>query len=145
MKDVYERGKEQMASLLGLSQSLQGVARDKVDQLLSTIAAIFENVKEHPENGDSLGKFMDYYMPTTISLVERYVAFQSKESGENAKNAMEDILNSLDTINDGFLSLLNNLQGEVARDIQADISVMKAMLKQEGLLGKDFNMAQEEE
>ena len=38
---------------------------------------IFESVKKHPEQKKEMDKFMDYYMPTTLKLVNAYREFDA--------------------------------------------------------------------
>ena len=43
----------------------------------------------------------------------------------------------MDTVNDAFLKILDNLYEEKIMDISSDMSVLKSMLRQEGLLDED--------
>lgn len=55
---------------------------------------------------------MDYYMPTTLKLVNAYREFDALEvKGENITNAMQEIENTLDTISLAFEKLLDDLFG----------------------------------
>ena len=45
---------------------------------------------------------------------------------------------TIKTIDDAFLKLLNEMYGNVAMDINSDITVLTTMLKREGLLDNDF-------
>ena len=100
---------------------------------------IFESVKKHPEQKKEMDKFMDYYMPTTLKLVNAYREFDALEvKGENITNAMQEIENTLDTISLAFEKLLDDLFQDTAWDVASDISVLHTMLAQEGLTGNDF-------
>ena len=59
--------------------------------------------------------------------------------GENIRNAKQEILDILDTVNHAFASLLDSLFQNDAIDISADISVLKTMLAQEGLTQNEFD------
>ena len=58
--------------------------------------------------------------------------------GENIKTAKEEIEKTLDTINDAFETLLDDLYQDTAFDVTTDASVLQAMLEKEGLTGSDF-------
>ena len=58
--------------------------------------------------------------------------------GENIKKTKQEIEDTLDTINEAFEKLLDSFFEDKAWDISSDINVMKTMLKQEGLTGRDF-------
>jgi len=58
--------------------------------------------------------------------------------GENIKTAKAEIENSLDTINDAFENLLDSFFEDEAIDLSTDISVMKTVMKQQGLTPSDL-------
>ena len=51
---------------------------------------------------------------------------------------MEEIENTIDTINRAFEQLLDDLFQDTAFDISSDISVLQTMLAKEGYKEKDF-------
>ena len=77
---------------------------------------------------------MNYYLPTTLKLLNAYDRMDSAGvAGANidgTKGKIEDMLN---TVCVAFSKQLDNLYGEEALDISADIAVMEQMLRQEGL------------
>ena len=47
----------------------------------------------------------------------------------------------MDLVNDGFMKMLDNIYQEKIMDLSSDMSVLKSMLRQEGLLDQDnFNL-----
>ena len=97
-------------------------------------------LREHPEKSDQMRRFMEYYLPTTVKLVESYAEFDSAGvEGENIRTAKEEIEKTMDTINEAFEKLLDDLFQETAWDVSSDISVLKTMLAQEGLTKNDFS------
>ena len=79
-------------------------------------------------------KLMDYYLPTTLKLVEAYEEFDRvKAPGEDIIKAKAEIENTLDTINQAFAELLNNLFQDAVLDATTDAQVLKTMLAREGL------------
>ena len=82
---------------------------------------------------------MEYYLPTTIKLVNAYCEFEGQPIPlESVQQSKKEIEESLDTINQAFLALLDNLYQDDAIDISTDISALKAMLAQEGLSQNKF-------
>ena len=63
---------------------------------------------------------------------------------ENIDKSKKEIENVLDSLNDAFSKLLDDLYKDTAWDISSDVSVLNAMLKREGLKGSDFNVSQPE-
>lgn len=111
----------------------------KLDRLEQVVKRIFESVKKHPEQKKEMDKFMDYYMPTTLKLVNAYREFDALEvKGENITKAMGEIENTLDTISLAFEKLLDDLFQDAAFDVSTDISVLQMMLEREGYKENDF-------
>ena len=81
-------------------------------------------------------KFMDYYLPTTLKLVQAYDEFERiSQPGEDVLEAKREIEATLDTINLAFTELLNKLFKNAAYDAAADAQVLQTMLAKEGLTG----------
>ncbi len=79
-------------------------------------------------------KFMDYYLPTTLKLVEAYAEFDGVQiQGENIKAAKLEIEKTMDTINRAFEKLLDDLFQDAAFDAATDAQVLQTLLAQEGL------------
>lgn len=113
----------------------------KLDDLELIIRKIFEQLQNHPEKIPEMNKFMEYYLPTTLKLVNAYKEFDRQAlEGENISNGKREIEKTLDTINKAFLNLFDNLFADTAMDISTDISVLRTMLAQEGLTDSDFNL-----
>ncbi|MCI8442368.1 MAG: hypothetical protein HFG27_07545 [Provencibacterium sp.] len=112
----------------------------KLDRLEEITTRIFAYVEQHRNKLPDIRRFMDYYLPTTVKLVNSYREFESQPvQGKNLQNAKKEILEILDTINTAFERLFDTLYQEDAMDISTDISALKAVLAQEGLAQKDFN------
>ena len=102
--------------------------------LEDTVRQIFGEVEKRPEKADRLSKVMDYYLPTVDKLLKTYAEYdQSGFSGQNVVNAKAEIASSLDMMNEGFRTVLNDLFEEDSVGISADISAMKFMFEQDGL------------
>ncbi|MCH4193149.1 MAG: 5-bromo-4-chloroindolyl phosphate hydrolysis family protein [Butyrivibrio sp.] len=106
----------------------------KLYQLENIMNRIFDRVRKEPQNAQNLRKFMTYYLPTTLKLLNAYVDLDKQPAaGENILQTKKEIEGTMDTINDAFEKLLDSLFQDVAWDISSDISVMKTMMAQDGL------------
>ena len=102
------------------------------------VQKIFDRVQQDPDSLEDISKLMDYYLPTTIKLLEAYQQLCSQPvQGENIRSSKLEIEQTLDTLNDAFERLLDSLFEDVAWDISSDISVLQTMLAQEGLVGNE--------
>lgn len=95
---------------------------------------IFDRVEQNPECVDDIRKLMDYYLPTTIKLLNAYEELDAQPvDGENIRASKAEIEATLDTLNVAFEKLLDSLFQDTAWDVSSDISVLNTMLAQEGL------------
>ena len=113
-------------------------AQLKQIELLS--ASIIDQVEKKPDKLKEVRQFMDYYLPTTIKLLEQYVQMQDVGlKGENITNGMKQIENLLDKVIVAFQKQLDSLFERDVVDITADIQVMEQMMAAQGLTNqKDF-------
>ena len=107
---------------------------EKINRIDDTCSKILAFVSANPEAAKDLRKFMNYYLPTLLKLVDSYGTFEAQGiKGENITSAMQKTENVLDTMAKAFEKQLDALFGDTALDITTDISVMEGMLAQEGL------------
>ena len=98
------------------------------------ITEIFDALKAQPDKKPQMRKFMDYYLPTTLKLVQTYADFEGVQiQGENITGAKQEIEKTLDTINAAFEKLLDDLFQDAAFDATTDAQVLQTILAQEGL------------
>ena len=103
---------------------------------------ILKRVEEHPSSAEDIKQLMKYYLPMTIKLLTAYAEMDEQQvKVENIDKSKHEIENVLDSLNDAFSKLLDDLYKDTAWDISSDVSVLNAMLKREGLKGNDFDTA----
>lgn len=111
----------------------------KLDRLEEVTGKIFDYVESHPEKFPEIKKFAEYFLPTTLKLLDAYREFDYQPiKGENISTAKKEIEDTMDTINLAFENLLDDLFQDAAMDVSADISVLETMLAQEGLSQKNI-------
>ena len=135
-------GADYVAQIHEANEVIAGdIMSQKLDRLELIIKKIFEHVVKHPEQLSEIRKFMDYYLPITLKLVNVYKDFEYQPiQSANITSSRNEIENSLDTINNAFESLFDGLYENVAMEVATDINVLNTLLAQEGLTGKDFNV-----
>lgn len=107
---------------------------NKLDRLELVTGRIFDYVETHPEKYPEIKKFTEYFLPTTLKLVNAYKELDLQPvEGLNISNTKKEIENTLDTINLAFERLLDGLFEDTAMDVSTDITVLETMLAQEGL------------
>ena len=108
----------------------------QISRLEDTTGKIIDTVAASPAKLPQIRKFMNYYLPTTLKLLNAYDRMDSTgASGTNIDGTKGKIEDMLDSICTAFSRLLDDLYGDEAMDISAEITVMEQMLAQEGLGG----------
>lgn len=106
----------------------------KISRMELLVNRIFHRVEQNPESVDDIHKLMEYYLPTTVKLLEAYQEMDAQPVvGENIRSSMKEIEATLDTLNVAFEKLLDGMFQETAWDVSSDISVLQTLLAQEGL------------
>ena len=101
-------------------------------------AAIFAEVQAHPEKKPQIQRFMNYYLPTTLKLLDSYARIEQQGvSGDNMAKAKADIERIADTLVEGYRKQLDTLYQAEAVDIAGDVSVIENMMRRDGLTGQD--------
>ena len=109
-----------------------------IDRLEDLSAKIFAQVKADPKKLPQIRKFMDYYLPTTLKLLNAYDRMGAQGvNGENIDNTMQRVESMMSTIVAAFEKQLDMLFGSEAMDISTDITVLENMMKREGLSEDD--------
>jgi len=115
----------------------------RIEQIEEHTKNIFEYVTAHPEAMPQIRTFMNYYLPTTLKLLESYSRIERVGvAGENMKKSKDNIENTLDLLVIGFERQLDQLFRNESIDISSDISVLETMMKRDGLSSsKDFDIS----
>ena len=125
-----------MGRLYGSIQSPE--VRERINELMRISDKIIQDAVDDPSDVPEIRKFLDYYLPTTIKLLNAYDRMSGQGiEGENLTKSMNSIEEMLDTAVDAFKKQLDSLFEDQALDIETDISVMNRMLEREGLTGDD--------
>lgn len=138
---VLSAGDSYLTKIREANAAIPGeVISAKLDHLEEIIRKIYARIEVHPEQVDDLDKFINYYLPTTLKLVDAYRNFDAQSvQGDNIKTAKKEIESTLDTIIYAFETLLDSLYEDDALDISTDISVLQTMFAQEGLTKGAFD------
>lgn len=140
LKITIEEGKEYIRRIDRINDKIPGEdITEKLYRLDQICRRIFAYIEDKPEQLADIRKFMNYYLPTTLKLVESYYEFSIQPvRGENITTAQKEIEEMLDQINQAFEKMYDKLFQDSAMDISTDISVLSTMLVQEGLLDNEF-------
>lgn len=108
----------------------------KIDRIEEITRHILTYLKKHPERSNELHTFLDYYLPTTLKMLNTYAELDAQQlEGDNISVTKERIEQILDKVVEGFEAQLDKLFEGDMLDISSDIDVMEKMLQRDGLAG----------
>lgn len=138
---IVEEGNRALSEMGRLYMSIrEPEVRQKINEIMRITDKIVQDAIEDPDDIPQIKKFMNYYLPTTIKLLNAYDRMSTQGiEGENLDKSMNSINEMLDTAIAAYKKRLDSLFENQALDIETDIEVMNTMLAREGLAGgKDF-------
>lgn len=105
----------------------------QIDHLEETTGKIIDHVAANPKKLPQIRRFMSYYLPTTLKLLNAYDRMDSTGvAGDNIRSTKERVERMMDTLVVAYDKQLDALFGDEAMDISTDITVMENLLRQEG-------------
>ncbi len=143
---IVEEGNRALSEMGRLYMSIKDAeVRKKINELMRITDKITQDAIADPSDIPQIKKFMNYYLPTTIKLLNAYDRMSAQGiEGENLDKSMKNINEMLDAAIEAFKKRLDSLFEDQALDIETDIKVMNTMLAREGLSGnKDFEITTE--
>ena len=141
LQSVIYQGKRAIADIRRLNDEIPDERISaQIDLIERLTAQIFDCVRKNPKKLSQIRQFLNYYLPTTIKLMEQYVTLQNQSlKTENITEGMQKIEDLLDKVIIAFQRQLDSLFEADVVDITADIRVMEQMMASEGLTNKkDF-------
>ena len=135
VREAIRAGEEYIRKIRACNDAIPGEEISaKISRIELLVDRIFDRVEQNPDSVSDLRRMMEYYLPTTVKLLEAYEDLDSQPvQGTNIISSKQEIEKTLDTLNVAFEKLLDSLFQDTAWDVSSDISVLHTMLAQEGL------------
>ena len=136
LDQMIAQGKGALDEMRRLNDSIQDAAISAQIERLSQVSdKIFQQVQKNPSQLPQIRKFMSYYLPTTLKLLNAYDRMSGTGiSGENIDTTLAKVEGMMRTIVAAFEKQLDSLYGAEALDISTDITVLENMMAREGLV-----------
>lgn len=132
---MIEDGKKAIAEMKRLDDNIADpTISAQIVRLQQLAGKIFAQVEQNPEKLPQIRKFMNYYLPTTLKILNAYDRMgEQGVAGENITSTMHKVEGMMDTVIKAFEKQLDNLFGAEAMDISTDMVVLENMMAREGL------------
>jgi 5-bromo-4-chloroindolyl phosphate hydrolysis protein len=140
VQEVLDKGNAFLIEIRRCNDAIPGaIVSEKISRMEHIVEQIFLRVEADPEVVPDLKKLMDYYLPMTVKLLNAYADMDAQSvQGETIQASKREIEATLDTLNQAYEKLLDDLFQDTALDLSSDISVLQTMLAQEGLTENEF-------
>ena len=141
LREILEKGEAFLCAIRDCNDRIPGVQiSEKISRMELIIQRIFARAASDPGVAPDLKKMMQYYLPMTVKLLNAYAEMDAQPvQGQTIRESKQEIEQTLDTLNQAFEKLLDDLFVEKAMDISSDISVLHTLLAQEGLTEDDLS------
>lgn len=135
---VIADGKLAMKELGRLYASIKNeTVRAKINEIMSISDKIVADAIDDPADVPQIRKFLDFYLPTTLKLLNAYDRMDAQAiDGENITGSKKSIEAMLDTTIAAYGKQLDSLFANQALDIDSDIRAITGMMAREGLTGE---------
>ncbi len=135
-EELLIKGYEYVSSIAQYNEKIpDDEMSGKLEKLENTTRNIFDEVKKHPEKAKRLNKVMEFYLPMTDKILKQYAEYdENQTTGENVTQSKKTVNETMDSVNEAFESILDNLYLDDNIDITSDAAVLKQMFTSDGLI-----------
>lgn len=135
VQSIVTEGRTAISEMDRLYNSIENEeVRSQISELKNVTEKIIQDAIDDPSDVPQIKQFMNYYLPTTLKLLNSYDRMDSQGiQGDNLDKSKESIEQMLDTAITAYKKQLDALFADQAMDIETDIQVMNQMLEREGL------------
>lgn len=133
--NLVDKGQEMLAQIRKENTRIPDEALSaQIEQLDAVARKILQTVTEKPSTAPIIRRSMEYYLPTTLKMLEGFHRMEERQvSGDSAEATRAQIRSAMDTIIAAFDKQLAQLYHDDMLDISTDIDVLEMMLHQDGL------------
>ncbi|WP_417190670.1 5-bromo-4-chloroindolyl phosphate hydrolysis family protein [Adlercreutzia sp.] len=136
------RGRDYVRQMDELNAAIDDAAvSERITAIQEVVGRILARAEEEPAIIAGLDRLTAYYLPTTVKLLDAYDRLEEEPiQGENISSSRSEIEHTLDVLHSAFEKLFDDTYQDLSLDVSADISVLHAMLAQEGLTEGPFDV-----
>ena len=106
-----------------------------IRRMSAACAGILAQLEKDPDKAPQVRRFANHYLPDAVKILTLYAEMeQTGVSGENAARITAELRANAGTTATAFENQLDSLYSAAALDLDADLEVLKGMLKGQGLV-----------
>ena len=146
-KESLKKAKDMIIKLRDISTRLESTELVKnTKAICNTSDKIINTVIEKPEKIKKIRNFLNYYLPVTIKILERYDEIENQKlNTTETKKFMNSVEGMISKIKQAFEEQLSNIYQTEMIDTDAELKVFESMLKSDGFIDNiDFDINKKE-
>ena len=104
-----------------------------LEEIVKTTTRILDTVEKNNLHNRTVNKFLDYYLPVSVKIVDRYDEIENQKLTSNdSKKFMMDSKKIISDTNKAFKKILNSLYQSDILNADAEMKVYNSILKADG-------------
>ena len=110
---------------------------ENAKKIASTSNSIIETVEKKPNKIKNVRNFLNYYLPVTLKILERYDEIENQKlTTKSAKDFMNSVEEMIEKIKNAFEKQLSSIYQQEIVDTDAELKVFESMLKTDGFVNE---------
>ena len=106
-----------------------------IRRMEAACSGILAQLEKDPDKASQVRRFTNHYLPDAVKILTLYAEMEETGvSGENAEEVRRQVEANAAVIATAFENQLDSLYSAAALDLDADLEVLKGMLKGQGLV-----------
>lgn len=146
-KKALRKAKEEVIKMQEIVSKLENPQIvQNAKKICSTSNKIIVTVQKYPNKLKNIRNFLNYYLPVTIKILERYDEIENQKlTTRESKKFMASVEDMIEKIKTAFEEQLSNIYQSEMVDTNAELKVFESMLKSDGFLDEiDFKIENKE-
>lgn len=128
-----------------LNEMIKEIEDDKVKEHLKNITEsstkIVNTIEKNKIDNKTSNKFLDYYLPVCVNILDRYDDIENQELTSNdSKKFMKNSNKIIEETASAFKKILNSLYQNDIENNEAEMKVYNQMLKSDGYNSSELNV-----
>ncbi len=134
-RGMVEKGVEMLDAFKAERDAInEYVFTRRINELRAGLDKVLRHIIEDPDKAHRLRKLNSYYMPTAVKLLQSYRSAKQQGTSYMAiSSTREDVLSTLDQLNEALTTVLDAMIKDDLEDMDIEIDVFEQMLKADGL------------
>ena len=107
--------------------------KSDLEEITRTTTKIIGTIEKNNLNNKTVNKFLDYYLPVCVKIVDRYDEIENQKlTSKDSKKFMTDSSKIIADTNRAFKKILNSLYQNDILNADAEMKVYNSILKADG-------------